>query len=149
MGKTIFRERDRQELHDRFARLTPSSQRRWGKMNAAQMICHLQDSLAVATGAVPAKRKRTRLAHPVLRFLAIYVLPWPKGKVRTAPEMLVTQPADWDADVNRLRDALDSAAALGPTGRWAPHPAFGDLPGRHYGRLIYRHCSYHLSQFGV
>lgn len=60
-----------------------------------------------------------------MRWLVIYVVPWPKGKAPTA------------------------AAARGPSGSWAEHPAFGNMSGKDYGALIYRHFNHHLTQFGV
>ena len=149
MAKTIFNARDREALCERISRLRPDSARRWGKMTAPQMICHLNDSLEIATGRVPAQRVRTPLANPLLRWLIIYVVPWPKGRARTVPEMLATTPGNWDADVARLIAQLQAAGARGPRGEWAPHPGFGALSGKDYGVLIRRHFSYHLTQFGV
>src|SRR6202008_1650281 len=42
---------------DRPGRLTPSAERRWGRMSAAQMVAHLVDSMRMATGeiSVPSK----------------------------------------------------------------------------------------------
>jgi hypothetical protein len=149
VARTIFKSADKQELQERLGKLKPDAPRRWGKMSAPQMICHLKDSLEVTTGKVPARQRKVWMSNPILRYIIIYWLPWPKGKARTASEMLVTKPGQWESDVATLRGLLDSAASNGPTGAWAPHPAFGNVSGKAYGTLIYRHFDHHLKQFGV
>lgn len=149
MAKTIFNEQNRQQLEQRIAHLTPTNERQFGKMTPSQMVCHLIDSLRVSTGQVPAASRKSFLANPVLRWLVIYHAPWPKGKAPTAPEMLVTQPATWDADITTLREQLSGAVARGAKASWAEHPAFGNISGKDYGVLIHRHFEHHLGQFGV
>lgn len=149
MARTIFDSAHRDELLDRLNRLTPDAEARWGQMTAPRMICHLSDSLRVASGEIPAEFKRSPLANPIVRWLMAYVVPFPKEKAQTAPEMLLTQPADWQTDLSTVRDQLRAAAQRGPNGKWAPHPAFGDISGVLYGVFIYKHFDHHLRQFGV
>ena len=149
MARTIFDSAQRDELLDRLNRLRPEAKAQWGKMTAPRMICHLSDSLRVASGEIPAAFKRTPLANPIVRWLMAYVVPFPKARAQTAPEMLLTQPADWQADLSTVGDRLRAAAQRGPHGKWAPHPAFGVMPGTLYGVFIYKHFDHHLRQFGV
>jgi len=149
MPRSIFDASNRQQLLDRISDLKPDSQRQFGKFTPSKMVCHLIDSLRVATGQVPAKSKESFMANPLVRRLVIYYVPWPKGKAPTAPEMLVTQPAEWDKDITTLREQLNAAATRGASANWAEHPAFGKISGQDYGVLIYRHFDHHLGQFGV
>ena len=149
MAKTIFESAHRDELFARLERLTPDATARWGKMTAPRMICHLSDSLRVVLGDVPAEFHPTPLANPVVRWLMAYVVPFPKGKAETAPEMLVTTPGDWKSDLSTTRELLRAAAQRGPHGKWARHPAFGDIPGPLNGVFTYKHFDHHLRQFGV
>ena len=149
MARSIFKTKDLQEIDSRIAALNPLAKPRFGTMTPAQMMCHMIDALRVSTGEVPARPKKTSLSNPVLRHLVMYYLPWPKGKAKTVPEMLLTKPADWDADMQRLRDLLADAAKRGEKASWAVHPAFGEITGKDYGTLIYRHFDHHLAQFGV
>ncbi len=149
MARTIFDATSRTAILDRLARLRPESQRRWGTMTPNQMMCHLEDSLRCATGVTPTQSRGGLLANRVLRWIIIYVMPWPKGRVQTAKEMLVTKPGEFEADRRRLQETLERAAVQGAGGTWAAHPAFGDLAGRDYGALIHRHFDFHLRQFGV
>jgi hypothetical protein len=43
----------REQMLARLHRLTPESQRRWGRMSAPQMIAHLSDQMRHALGDVP------------------------------------------------------------------------------------------------
>lgn len=149
MAKTIFDAADRNGLLQRIDRLTPDAKARWGKLTAPRMVCHLADSVRVCTGEIPAQSKNGPLANPVARWLLAYVVPFPKGKAETAPEMLSTQPADWQADLSMLRAQLQAAAERGATGIWADHPAFGQVSGKLYGVFIHKHFDHHLRQFGV
>jgi len=149
MAKTIFNAADRDALLERLARLTPDAKAQWGKMTAPRMICHLSDSVRVCVGEIPAEFRNGPLATPIARWFLAYVLPFPKGKAETAPEMLTTQPSDWQRDLSTACEQLRAAAQLGPGGQWARHPAFGDISGKLYGVFIHKHFDHHLRQFGV
>jgi hypothetical protein len=131
--------------------LSPDAPARWGKMNARQMLCHLTDSFRVALGEVPVVAKWTPLRLYPLRWLFVFTLPIPKGKVPTTPEFQRTEPAEWEKDVAEWNAAFDrfSGRAREKAPRWGTHPAFGDLGTDEWGRLAARHCDHHLTQFGV
>lgn len=149
MARGIFNAMDRQSIDNRLAGLDPAARPQFGRMTPAAMICHMKDALEVATGAAPARIIPSKLSNPLLRHIVIYYMPWPKGKVQTAPEMLKTRPEDWTGDLARLRATLNAAVERGPDGDWAVHPAFGNISGKDYGVLIYRHFDHHLRQFGA
>jgi len=149
VARTIFDSADRGVLLARLDRLTPEAKARWGTMTAHRMLCHLCDSIQVGLGEMPAEFKSGPLANPVARWLLAYVVPFPKGKAKTPPEMLTTQPTDWPSDLGAVRGQLKAAADRGPDGKWARHPAFGDVSGRLYGVFIHKHIDHHLRQFGV
>ena len=78
---------DRQSIETRFATLTPADQRRWGKMSAHEMICHLKDSYQLAIGEKTASSATGFLQRTLVKWLALNTpLPWPKG-LPTRPEM--------------------------------------------------------------
>lgn len=148
MAKTIFVDADRAALLDRVGQLSATAPARWGKFTAPKMVSHLIAAVRMALGELPCVPKGNILRFPPLRYLVIYVMPWPKG-TPTAPEMLARVPESWDADIAELRAAVERAAANGRQGKWAVHPAFGALSADHWGALIHRHMDHHLTQFGV
>lgn len=149
--KTLFDPSVAASIRERLARLTPDTRPRWGRMTAAQMVCHLTDAFHVALGEVPVAFTPNPLTFYPLRWLLVYVLPAPKGKVPTTPEFQQTTPGDWDDDLRAWQDGCsrflrncESADA-----RWGVHPVFGALSGREWGRLAHVHTNHHLTQFGV
>ena len=146
---SLFDDAAQRLLLERFRRLTENSKPRWGKMNAAQMLAHLNDSLRMAAGELATKSKRLPIRFFPLKQLIIYVLPFPKG-APTAPELIARlDRAQWDEEIEAFPQTLDRVARVPETATWPVHPAFGLISRRGWGVLVYRHISHHFSQFGV
>lgn len=139
------------EVRERAARLTQATPARWGRMHAAQMLCHLVDGFRVPLGETSAQPKRTPFRFFILRWLFVYLLPWPKGKLPTMPVFQQTQPNQWEEDRRAWAAALSRFVARGRQAEthWSPHPAFGSLPNWEWGRMVYLHIDHHFRQFGV
>jgi len=150
MKKTVFDAEARASLVARMEAVPVDRGPLWGKMDAPRMLCHVSDAVRVALGDITAASKgKSPFANPLVRFLAIYVLPWPRGKMETAVEMLTSSPTERDADLAAFRTLLDRIGARGAGGAWPAHPLFGRMPGKTWGDLTYRHVDYHLRQFGA
>jgi len=152
--KNLLDERWRDSLLARFDQLEPSSERRWGRMNVEQMICHVSDPIRIALGEMEVADVSNVMTRTVLRWLVLAGMPAPKGKVKTFEEIdqvagSGTPPTSLDEDRATLKTLIDRLVADAPKGQLAPSPAFGKLSGRQYGRLFYCHMHHHLNQFGV
>jgi len=148
MAKTIYDPTARADLFARIDRLQATAPARWGKFTAPRMVAHLISSIRIALGDEPAAFRPSFLSNRLMRYLVIYVIPWPRG-APTAPEMLARAPESWTSDVAALKDLVERASAHATSGRWSVHPGFGDISGRDWGALIHRHVHHHLTQFGV
>lgn len=146
---TLFDGATRESLQKRLGALDPGAVARWGTMTAPQMLCHVADQLRVALGDLPAVAVPTVLRFKPVRWLVVDLLPWPKGKIPTAPEMQSTRPGEWAADLAAARALVDRFATERRTREWPVHPAFGRLTGAEWGSLSARHLDYHLQQFGA
>ena len=147
--KSLFDREAREELVRRMESIDPTRGPLWGKMNAGQMLAHINASLRMATGELATKPKRTPLKNPLGRWLVIYGMKtWPHS-TPTAPELLSTPPGEWEAELVRFRELLEQAGTRSPAGEWPLHPAFGKLTGTQWGHLTYKHVEHHLRQFGV
>ena len=143
---SILVEKDRDTLLARFHKLTPEHKPLWGRLSAREMVCHLADQLAVALGDIPSKPTGNLFTQTFAKWLVIYLpIPVPKGKVQTVPEMLTTQPSEWEKDTTRFESLL---SRLVDAETLAPHPAFGRLSHRQWGILAAKHIDHHLRQFG-
>jgi Protein of unknown function (DUF1569) len=146
--KTIWDPGCRQQILARFERLTPDARPAWGHMTAAQMLAHLADPLKAAMGSKTVAAKPSAFSNPIVRTLVIYWMPWPKG-APTAPEFIHAHEEHFADNLTALRATLKEFVASGDSARREPHPAFGQLSGKAWGRLVYRHLDHHLRQFGI
>jgi hypothetical protein len=129
--------------------LTVDTKPRWGKMNAAAMMAHLNDALRMALGDLPVKSKNLPLRYKPIRHLFIYYLPMPKG-APTAPELIARcQGASLDDERKAFAELLDRCGSVAPGAKLGEHPAFGKLSYDEYGALIAKHTDHHLRQFGL
>lgn len=146
MAMTLFERATREGLLRRMETVASDRRPLWGKMNAGQMLAHVNAALAMATGELKTAPKKSPLANPLGRWLVIYVMKWPQG-TPTAPELLAVEPAEWAADLERFRELLEAAGTH--AGEWPRHPAFGRMTGKQWGDLGYKHLDHHLRQFGA
>ena len=137
------------EMKKRVEKLTPDSVPRWGKFTVHQMLCHLIDQMSYAFGL---KEEETEIIKGPPMFLRTFIrlyIPMPKGKVKTIPAMLETQPDEWEKDKQEVIRLMEDFSKNSKKENWPVHPFFGKLTGRDWARLVWRHSSHHLSQFGV
>ena len=153
--KTLARERDKAEVLRRLEALRDDSVRRWGRMSAHQMVCHLSDGCRILTGERPTQLMASPpLPRGVTKWIALYApVPWPAG-IRTSPELDQTiggtRPADFQSDLAELARLIDDIATNQP-GRFGGHlhPVFGPMSESAWLRWAYLHADHHLRQFGV
>jgi Protein of unknown function (DUF1569) len=144
---TLLNDRDRDQLLERLRRVRPDAKAGWGSLDAPRMLCHVADQMRVALGDVQTQPVHSFLSRTLVKFLVVNTgLKPPRGKIQTAPEMLMSQPESWDAD---LAACLDLAERVGHGDARAVHPAFGPLSPEEWGRLCWKHLDHHLVQFGV
>jgi Protein of unknown function (DUF1569) len=153
--KTLARDRDKAEILERLRALQPTSTRRWGRMSAHQMVCHVSDCCRMLTGQrTVAEAPNRLLPRPVVRWIALYLpLRWPPG-IHTTPELDQygggTRAVEFAADVAELAALLDEITT-GPRRRLngQRHPVFGRMSEADWLRWAYLHTDHHLRQFGV
>jgi hypothetical protein len=150
---TLARERCKAELLRRLKTLSPESPRRWGRMTAHQMVCHLADSCRMAIGERQVSVASRPIDRTVIKWIALYLpAPWPAG-VPTRPEvnaeMSGTRPNDFAADVAELAALVEALAARRGRNDWPAHPIFGRMSERAWHRWGYLHMDHHLRQFGA
>jgi hypothetical protein len=149
MAPSLWEGDVRAELLQRLARLAADARPRWGRMNAPQMLTHVNDQVRMSIGDLSTVSRRLPIRYPPLKQLVAYVLPWPKG-VPTAPELLARiNQSTWPAEVATFGALLDRFATRPVGAAWPEHPAFGRLSRRGWGMLGYRHVDHHFRQFGA
>lgn len=151
--KTLARESDKAEILRRLRSVRPESVRRWGRMSAHQMVCHLTDSLRMAVGRKPVRVTGVLLQRTLVKWIALYFpVPWPAG-IRTTPEIDQegggTPPSAFATDVAHLEALLNLVTTKAGLFEWHDqHPYFGRMSEAAWLRWGYLHMDHHLRQFG-
>jgi hypothetical protein len=151
--KTLANPLDREEILERLQAIHPGSRRRWGKMTAPQMICHLSDALRVSMGNRAPKPIGGWASRSLMKWAALWLpTKWPRG-VPTVPECEAgiggTPPAEMARDLIELFELLDRFTSLKTTRDLLPHPLFGKMSEKEWMRWGYLHIDHHLRQFGA
>jgi hypothetical protein len=104
------------ELILRLGRLQPTTARRWGKMTAHEVLCHLSDAFLAVLGDRPASSAETWLSRTVVKWIALHTsLPWPHG-VPTRPEVDPKRDGSRPLEFERDRQASWTSPALRAAG---------------------------------
>ena len=154
MLKTLASSADKAEIVRRLGALRPDSARRWGRMSAHQMVCHLSDGYRMLTDRRVAAVAPFPLPRGAIKLLALYLpVNW-RANLPTTPELdqagAGTKPADFALDIAELIGLLDAITidpqrhADGPL-----HPLFGRMSASDWMRWAYLHADHHLRQFGL
>lgn len=151
--KSLGRPQDRAELVTRLGKLTPQSERRWGRMNVHQMVCHLADACRMALAQKAVSDDSSVLKRTAIKWLALYApMQWRPG-ILTRPEIdqqiAGTCPGDFGTDLAEVETLLDAIATNSLRRTWPDHPVFGKMSPSQWLRWAYLHTDHHLRQFGV
>ena len=145
--KNLFDATGKQEIIDRINKLTPQSQRQWGKMDVAQMLAHCQMPLGVATGKHKLKGSGfLKLIGPLLKGLLFNNKPFKKN-LGTDKSFIMTTPKEFEKEKSGLIQMINDFSASSMTDE--PHPIFGKLTKEQWSKGTWKHLDHHLMQFGV
>ena len=146
--KNLFDETVKQDIIDRINKLTPAVKPKWGKMDVAQMLAHLQMPVRIAYGTHQPKGSfLLRMIGPLFKSKLWDEKPWKQG-LPTDPTFIMT---------GNARDfEKEKAALLEMVNRFSPstvvgekHPIFGKLTKENWSKATWKHIDHHLQQFGV
>lgn len=149
--ENLFIPSDCETIIERFKSITPLSERLWGTMEVNQMVVHLKDLLDIALGNKPASAQGPVILRTMVgRWASLYLVPWKKVRQSTPIEMdafkngiIVT---DFESDKHLLLIRIREFIAADS---FEPHPFFGKISNKDWGRLAWKHLDHHLHQFGA
>ena len=148
--KTLFDAETRDELFDRLAKLSPDSERKWGKMSPSQMMEHVARALEMGMSDKPVKQMVVgKLLSWMFRKEFLGEQPF-KPDRPTGKNFIITDDPDFESTRERLSAVIAKFHDLGESGTDGNvHGFFGPLTGKQWGETQYKHVDHHLRQFGV
>ena len=148
--KSIFEPESYKELIDRIDLLSPETQRKWGKMQVAQMLHHCQKPLELALGRNTVKKPNLiiRMMVPFFKAQLYNDRLWKHG-IQTAPEYVVSDAREFETEKEVLLQVAADFYAERDRPEWPRHPMFGNFTREQWGKMQYKHLDHHLRQFGV
>lgn len=146
--KNLFDPAVKQEIVNRINNLTAQSQRQWGKMDAAQMLAHLQLPIGIALGTHQPKGSfLLRLIGPLFKSKLWDNKPYKHG-LPTDPTFIMTGTSkDFAKEKQALLDMVNRFSESSIVGE--KHPIFGKLTKENWSKATWKHIDHHLRQFGV
>jgi len=145
--KNLFDPAVKQEIIDRINKLTPGSQRQWGKMDIAQMMAHCQMPLGVAVGKHKLKASfLIKLVGPLFKKKLFNDQPFTQG-LPTDKSFKIVDVRDFEKEKQILVQMINDFSETTMSGE--PHPFFGKLTKEQWSKGTWKHLDHHLRQFGV
>lgn len=148
--KSLFDTETYNEVMERLDKLTPQSERTWGKMEVAQMLAHTKEAFKVPLTDKPLPRMFIgRLLSWMMKSKLYDDRPWGKG-LPTSPDFIIKDQRNFETEKQQLVDLVTKFYQLGPdnVGNY-PHPFFGTFTKDQWGKSMYKHLDHHFRQFAV
>jgi hypothetical protein len=145
--KNLFDPVVKQEIIDRINKLTPQSQRQWGKMDVAQMLTHLQKPINFSFGNHQLQGNFImKLIGPLFKSILYNEKPYKQG-LPTDKTYIISDTREFEKEKQQLLDLINrfSESAI----QDLPHPVFGKLTKEQWSKATWKHLDHHLKQFGA
>jgi hypothetical protein len=136
---------------ERIEKLSPNSQRQWGKMNVAQMLAHCNVSLETALGknVIPRVPFVSQLIAKMLRPSVMGPKPFGKNSP-TDKSYIMKAELNFDEQKSKAVSSIKKFSEGGPSACTThPHPFFGHFTPEEWALFQWKHLDHHLRQFGV
>ncbi|MGE5108462.1 MAG: DUF1569 domain-containing protein [Sphingobacteriales bacterium] len=146
----LFNHQDVSEIIGRIEKLTPATQRQWGKMNVAQMLAHCNASIETAMGLNNLPRVFAgRLIAPFIRKIVLSEKPFGKNSP-TAKSYIFPAHLDFNEQKAKAKISIKTFSEGGASRCTThPHPFFGKFTPEEWAIFQWKHLDHHLRQFGV
>jgi hypothetical protein len=150
--QNIFDAKDVQQYIERINLLTPEAKQKWGKMNAEQVLAHL--NVAYSMIFEPEKHKRPSFIAKFL--LSNFVkpkltneLPY-KQNLPTSPAFIISDERNFEEEKKKLIGNIQRVQQLGRIAfEGKEHLNFGKINAQGWNNMFAKHLNHHLEQFGV
>jgi hypothetical protein len=143
----FFNNSNYKAIINRLEKITESSARKWGTMNVAQMLHHLNIAIGSGLGYFTLEDKSTCISRGLIKIMILDVLKRFPINTNTPITLKVTSDFDFDTEKKLLLEILSKAFETKPNIDWQAHTYFGKMTRKQWGKLIMIHCNHHFQQF--
>jgi hypothetical protein len=150
MMTTLFDKAAFDEIISRIEKLSPQTQRLWGKMNVNQMLAHCSVGIQTATGEKFLRSSLfLRIIGSLFKSMTTNDKPFSHGSP-THQGFIIGNTDGFEKEKENLLNLLNKFHVGGESKCTDnPHAFFGRLAPRQWGSLMYKHIDHHLKQFNV
>ena len=146
--KNLFDPSVKQEIIDRINKLTPQTQRQWGKMDVSQMLAHVQQPIEVAFGKRRLKGHwLLKLIGPLFKSKLYNGQPYKQGLPTDKSYIMTGTTKEFEKEKQELLTLINNFHE--PSLIDARHPVFGTFTKEQWSLATWKHLDHHLKQFGV
>ena len=146
--KNLFDPAVKQEIIDRINKLTPQTKQLWGKMNASQMLAHVQMPIRIAYGTHQPKGSfLLRLIGPLFKSKLWDENPYKQSLPTDPTFIMIGEEKEFEKEKLSLLNLINSFSNESIVGE--QHPVFGKLTKENWSKATWKHLDHHLKQFGV
>ena len=150
-GNQFFTEEKRQEYRRRVESVTPNSQRQWGTMEVDQMLHHLNLACGGSQGFYDLPDESYLISRTLFKWILVDWYPeQPVGlRLPTGFKIPHSQRFEFAYEKSQLLKILEVDWNARTEEAWQPHPMFGKMTPKEWGKLLQIHVDYHLRQFAA
>jgi hypothetical protein len=139
-GMSFFTEAKHDEFRNRVLRITPASP-----------LHHLNLACGSALGFYKLPDESYLVSRTLFRWILVDWFPEQPVGLRLPKGFKIPHTAQFDFDFEKqqLLNILDAAWHARSAADWQPHPMFGPMTVKEWGKLLQIHIDYHLRQFAA
>lgn len=150
--QNVFDAKVAQDYINRINKLTPETQRKWGKMSADQVLAHM--NVAYSFIFEPEKHKKPGF---ILKFILKNFV---KSKIvgegsykqnsPTSPVFKISDARNFEEEKKKLIGNVQKVQQLGRDAfEGKENSSFGVMTAQEWNNMLAKHLNHHLEQFGV
>ena len=150
-GNQFFTEEKRQEYRRRVESVTPNSQRQWGTMEVDQMLHHLNLACGGSQGFYDLPDESYLISRTLFKWILVDWYPEQPVGLRLPTDFKIphSQRFEFAYEKSQLLKILEVDWNARTEDAWKPHPMFGKMTPKEWGKLLQIHVDYHLRQFAA
>lgn len=145
--QTIFEKTNYEQIISRLQQINATTRPLWGKMDASQMMHHLNLTLEAPLGKYATKGKPVFIMR-LFRNVLYNDKPFGKGSP-TPKDFKVTGSYNFEEEKQKTLKNVREIFNKGESSVFKQHVFFGKLSTEQWGKHFYKHLDHHLRQFGV